>query len=104
MLYSVCEIMDDFITPYHTYFSDYVKKHLQNSDISDCIWLIIAFKKKYKTPTLLNSRNFMNSNSPCIMQIKRGFEMDKALEYIEQKGFEDVRFFSISEIMTLMRN
>jgi len=38
------------------------------------------------------------------MQIKRGFEMDKALEYIEQKGFEDVRFFSISEIMTLMRN
>ena len=104
MLYTICEIMDDFINPYNTYFTDYVKKHLENDDMSDCRWLIIAFKKKYKTPTLLKSRNYMNSSSPQIMQIKHSFEMDKALEYIEQQGFEDVRFFSVPEIMTLMRN
>ena len=104
MLYSVCEIVDDFITPYHTYFSDYVKKHLEDNDISECIWLIIAFKKKYKAPTLLKSRNYMNSSSPQIMQIKYSFEMEKALEYIEQQDFEDVRFFSVPEIMTLIMN
>lgn len=104
MLYSVCESIDNMITPYNTYFSDYVKKHLENDDVSDCTWLIIAFKKKYKTPTLLNSRNYMNSNSPCIMQIKRSFEFENALEYIEQQGFEDVRFFSVPDIMTLIKN
>ena len=104
MLYNICEFIDDFITPHHTYFSGYVKRHLENNDISDCRWLIIAFKKRYKAPTLLNPRNYMNSRSPQIMQIKHSFEMDKALEYIEQQGFEDVRFFSIPEIMTLMRN
>ena len=104
MLYSTCEIIDKVINPYQTYFSDYIKKHLQNSDISDCRWLIIAFKKKYNTPTLHKQRNFMKSSSPQIMQIKYSFEMEKALEYIEQQGFEDVRFFSVPDIMTLIRN
>ena len=104
MLYSACEIIDKVINPYQTYFSDYIKKHLQNSDISDCRWLIIAFKKKYKTPTLLKPRNYMKSSSPQIMQIKRSYEFETALEYIEQQGFEDVRFFSVPDIMTLIRN
>ena len=104
MLYSVCEIIDKMINPYNTFFSDYVKKHLENDDVSDCVWLIIAFKKTYKAPTLLNSRNYMNSSSPQIMQIKMSYEFENALEYIEQQGFEDVRFFSVPEIMTLMRN
>ena len=104
MLYSTCEIIDKVINPYQTHFSDYVKKHLENDDVSECRWLIIAFKKKYNAPTLHKQRNFMNSNPPQIMQIKYSFEMDNALEYIEQQGFEDVRFFSVPEIMTLMRN
>lgn len=104
MLYSACEIIDKVINPYQTCFSDYIKKHLQNSDISDCRWLIIAFKKRYKAPTLLKPRNYMKSSSPQIMQIKYSFEMEKALEDIEQQGFEDVRFFSVPEIMTLIRN
>lgn len=102
MLYSVCEIIDKMINPYNTFFSDYVKKHLENDDVSDCVWLIIAFKKEYKAPTLLNSRNYMRSSSPQIMQIKRSYEFETALEYIEQQGFEDVRFFSVPEIMTLI--
>ena len=96
--------MDNFINPYNTYFSDYVKKHLENDDVSDCVWLIIAFKKKYNTPTLHKQRNFMKSNPPQIMQIKRSYEFENALDYIEQQGFEDVRFFSVPEIMTLMIN
>lgn len=104
MLYSACEIIDKTINPYNTYFSDYAKKHLENDDVSDCKWLIIAFKKKYNTPTLHKQRNFMKSNPPEIMQIKYSFEMEKALEHIEQQSFEDVRFFSVPEIMTLMRN
>ena len=102
MLYSACEIIDKVINPYNTYFSDYAKKYLENGDVSDCVWLIIAFKKKYNAPTLHKQRNFMNSNPPQIMQIKYSFEMEKALEYIEQQGFEDVRFFSVPEIMTLI--
>ena len=104
MLYSVCEIIDNLINPYNTYFSDYVKKYLKNDDILECRWLIVAFKKKYKTPTLLNSRNYMNSNSPCIMQIKWSYEFENALEYIEQQGFEDVRYFSVPDIMTPIKN
>ena len=104
MLYNVCEIIDKTINPYNTCFSDYVKRHLDNEDISDCRWLIITFKKKYKSPTLLNPRNYMKSSSPQIMQIKRSYEFETALEYIEQQGFEDVIFFSVPEIMTLMRN
>ena len=104
MLYSACEIIDKMINPYNTCFSDYVKRHLDNEDISGCRWLIIAFKKRYKAPTLLNPRNYMNSSSPEIMQIKRSYEFETALGYIEQQGFEDVRFFSVPEIMTLMRN
>lgn len=103
MLYSACEIIDKVINPYNTYFSDYAKKHLENDVVSDCVWLIIAFKKKYNTPTLHKQRNFMKSNPPQIMQIKRSYEFENALEYIEQQGFEDVRFFSVPEIMTLMR-
>lgn len=102
MLYSVCEIIDKTINPYNTYFSDYAKKHLENDTVSDCVWLIIAFKKKYNTPTLHKQRNFMKSNPPQIMQIKRSYEFENALEYIEQQGFEDVRFFSVPEIMTLI--
>lgn len=103
MLYSACEIIDKMINPYNTYFSDYVKRHLDNEDISDCRWLIIAFKKRYKAPTLLNPRNYMKSSSPQIMQIKRSYEFEAALEYIEQQGFEDVRFFSVPEMMTLIK-
>ena len=103
MLYSVCEIIDKMINPYNTYFSDYVKKHLENDDISECRWLIIIFKKKYKAPTLRNPLNFMKSNSPQIMQIKRSYEFETALEYIENQGFEDVRYFFVPEIMTLIK-
>ena len=102
VLYSVCEVIDKMINPYNTCFSDYVKKHLENEDVSDCVWLIIAFKKKYNTPTLHKQRNFMKSNPPEIMQIKTSYEFENALEYIEQQGFEDVRFFSVPEIMTLI--
>jgi len=104
MLYTICKIIDGFINPYKTCFSDYVKTHFENNDISECRWLIIAFKKKYKAPTLLHSRNYMKSNSPEIMQIKLSFEMENSLEYIEQQGFEDVRFFSVPEILTLIKN
>jgi len=103
MLYSICEIIDKGINPYNTYFSDYVKKHLENDDVSECRWIIIAFKKKYKAPTLRNPRNFLKLNSPQIMQIKRSYEFETALEYIEQQGFEDVRYFFVPEIMTLIK-
>ncbi len=102
LLYAFSEKLDKVLNPTHSYFSNFIKKTCENYALEEEGWFVVAFPKKYHIPTLRKYRNTLKQNQPQIMQFIEDFDLVDYQEDLENKGYEDIRVFSINAVSTLL--
>lgn len=101
-LYTASQKIDKLLNPSHKFFSTYIKKNTQNFELYKEGWLLVAFPKKYPKFTLTRKKNTINTNQPYIMQFIEDFDLVDTQEELENKGYEDIRVYSINALATLI--